>query len=72
MRFKSVFLVVLILCVLCFPYNTFAKAEVYDVVLFFGQSNMTGYAGINENDMISDSRINNNLNDYSNQTGIDM
>ena len=35
----------LLFCLLCFPYKVFAKAEVYDVVLFFGQSNMTGYAG---------------------------
>ena len=72
MRNKYLFFVFLILCILCLPYGVFAKAEVYDVVLFFGQSNMTGFAGKYTGDDSSDSRIGNDLNAFSNKTGINM
>ena len=68
MKIKYLLFLSLIICLFYFPYDVFAKAEVYDVVLFFGQSNMTG----NASDINPDPRINNDLNDFSSKTGISM
>lgn len=59
MKDKKILIIVLFFCILCFPYNVFAKAEVYDVVLFFGQSNMTGFAGVYDTEKVKDSRLTN-------------
>ena len=49
--------------------------DIYDVVLFWGQSNMTGYCGIYDNEKVADSRYDlndiNSIKNYSNKTGID-
>ena len=61
----------LLFCLLCFPYKIFAKAEVYDVVLFFGQSNMTGYAGSYDTEKAKDSRLTEmGIDSFSTATGI--
>lgn len=62
-------LFVLTLLLFILPFSVYAKAEVYDVVLFFGQSNMTGYAGFNVMERLEDSRV--SLEDFSSRSGID-
>ena len=62
---------VLIFILMLLPINVFAKADVYDVILFFGQSNMTGYAGIYDNEKNVDVRLNNiGIDSFSQKTGI--
>ena len=68
----SCLIFVVFLGIIFFPYSVFAKAEVYDVVLFFGQSNMTGYAGVYDTEKVKDSRLTNlGVDSFSSSTGID-
>ena len=49
--------------------------EIYDVILFWGQSNMVGYCGTKDNEKQADTRYNssdlNSIKSFSNKTGID-
>lgn len=71
MNKRSAFIVIFILMLLIIPMNVFAEAEVYDVVLFFGQSNMTGFAGSRDGEKVMDARVNSiGIDSFSQKTGI--
>lgn len=69
-----IFIATLLVCQ--FYNNTVAySSDIYDVILFWGQSNMVGYCGLKQNERVKDIRFDfTNLNDvdeYSKISGID-
>ena len=84
----TIFLIIM-QCVMLCTFNNYSSAvmneDVYDVILFWGQSNMTGYCGIydakkakengTKNETERDERYeywdSNSVNNYSKKTGID-
>ena len=73
MRFRKLSLLIIItMCILIVPYTVFAKAEEVDVILFFGQSNMVGYAGNYDTEKVKDARFDSlGIDSFSDKTGID-
>ena len=55
--------------------NSSNSEEIYDVILFWGQSNMVGYCGKNENEKQADTRYDymdsNSVKNFSSKTGIE-
>lgn len=70
----AILFMVLLLCQL-FNESVAHNSDIYDVILFWGQSNMVGYCGIKQNERFKDVRYDfTNLNDvdkYSKISGID-
>jgi len=80
-RIISITLIVCILSQFIVPFNISNSAneieeqDVYDVILFWGQSNMVGSCGLKENEKLADTRYEYNnsssVDTFSNKTGID-
>ena len=71
MKKSSLFFIFLIM--LTFPVKAIKAEDIYDVALFWGQSNMTGYAGTKDGGTIRDSRFDfnsNSVEEYSRKTEI--
>ena len=68
---KIIIIFIFIFTFIFIPINVFAEAEVYDVVLFFGQSNMTGFAGSRDGEKVMDARMSSmGIDSFSQKTGI--
>ena len=78
---KIIFKIIVCCSIICFLVCHFVnnsiaqRNDIYDVVLFWGQSNMVGYCGVKQNECVKDIRFDssdsNEINKFSRITGID-